>query len=472
MDNIQTQNAPSSTPYADRLKTIEEQVAGVRTQAATLAQQQGKTDLASQIRSSGRTLSSNAPLVVNDEVANPIIDVGQFAGADNGLKAITSIAAKTNSIKTDYNRASLSEEFGEKPEPLNLNIPGYFSDGTGADWQSIAKQLKQAAENPFSREQKLQQTYKDWGITESFDLLKGITGQALSIKSEIDKINQQEEAELKRVQNTPGGTISSGNAERTRISYEYGSKKAPLAATLAGYAAQAEMIRGNISLAKTYADELVHAATYDAESKVKMLKDTGDYYKDILDNMGEQYKLVFNTAKENAQRDYDQQKTERKQIVSWATNLETAPALYSKNLAALSFDEAAGLVSDYLSMHAIKNGEDLLSVDEAKKLRVPYGTTKGQAAALGIIPRADESTGDSGFWTAIKAGVNELQSGENWGQVWNRIKMQFPNVADSEIDNALGTSWKEPAAYEQFKAKTKSNTFIVGNPNFGWDLSE
>lgn len=58
------------------------------------------------------------------------------------------------------------------------------------------------------------------------------------------------------------------------------------------------------------------------------------------------------------------------------------------------------------------------------------------------------------FWSAINAGKNELQQGEPWGNVWNRIKSQFPNASNQEIDNALGISWRLPGAYQSFKDKT------------------
>jgi len=57
------------------------------------------------------------------------------------------------------------------------------------------------------------------------------------------------------------------------------------------------------------------------------------------------------------------------------------------------------------------------------------------------------------FFSAIDKGKTELQQGETWGNVWNRIKAQFPNKSNAEIDNALGVSWKEPGAYQKFKSQ-------------------
>jgi hypothetical protein len=69
-------------------------------------------------------------------------------------------------------------------------------------------------------------------------------------------------------------------------------------------------------------------------------------------------------------------------------------------------------------------------------------------------PGTNNGASDTKFWSAITSGKNELQQGEPWGNVWNRIKQQFPNASDTEIDNALGVSWRLPGAYQSFKDKT------------------
>lgn len=58
----------------------------------------------------------------------------------------------------------------------------------------------------------------------------------------------------------------------------------------------------------------------------------------------------------------------------------------------------------------------------------------------------------TGFWSAVKTGVSSLKGGEEWGTVWNRLRLQFPSVGDEDLDTALGTEWREPGAYEEFKA--------------------
>lgn len=57
------------------------------------------------------------------------------------------------------------------------------------------------------------------------------------------------------------------------------------------------------------------------------------------------------------------------------------------------------------------------------------------------------------FDAAIEKGIQLLQSGESWGNVWNRIKSMFPDVPNELIDVGLGVTWSKPGAYEDFAKK-------------------
>lgn len=70
-----------------------------------------------------------------------------------------------------------------------------------------------------------------------------------------------------------------------------------------------------------------------------------------------------------------------------------------------------------------------------------------------------KETDKNRFWAAIDRGRNELQQGETWGNVWNRIKAEFPEVANKTIDDALGMSWREQGAFHKWLAqKTQGKT--------------
>jgi hypothetical protein len=312
--------APASTDYQNKLTEIESQIAGIRTSAANIADQQNKPQLASDIRA-GRPSDPNT-LSVGNSSNNTIIDPSQFAKPDAAHAAIASIGSKTN------------------------NLPQLPKDG---DWQSVVD-LKQSLlqDNSFSQENKLKQEYQDLGITANIDLLNSITTQGISQKAEWDKLDTAENDAINNLSNNPELTKGDLNSLTLRIQNDYNKRKAPLAASLASMQSQAAMIQGNINLAKGYASDLVSAATYDAEQKSKQIDAVGQYYGDILSSMGADYQTAYLSAKDRAKAEYDQQTKEKTQIVDWATSPTTAAALLGTDLSTISFEDASKKVRDYV----------------------------------------------------------------------------------------------------------------------------
>lgn len=61
------------------------------------------------------------------------------------------------------------------------------------------------------------------------------------------------------------------------------------------------------------------------------------------------------------------------------------------------------------------------------------------------------------FESSVQKGIDQLQKGEDWGTVWNRIKTTYPDAPDTVIDNMLGANfWREAGAFENFMAKKNS----------------
>jgi len=90
------------------------------------------------------------------------------------------------------------------------------------------------------------------------------------------------------------------------------------------------------------------------------------------------------------------------------------------------------------------------------------------------------------FYSRTSTSINELQQGADWGTIWNRIKMEFPNISNEQIDTALGGGivnteeearnkdpnrqtiqvadgkwawgYAKPGAYQDFKSNTGSTS--------------
>lgn len=82
-------------------------------------------------------------------------------------------------------------------------------------------------------------------------------------------------------------------------------------------------------------------------------------------------------------------------------------------------------------------------------VRNPDGSLKLQTYGT---PGSSTPAGGTAFQSAINQGIADLKQGENWGTVWGRIHSQFPSIDATQIDSGLGTQWREPGAYQAYKA--------------------
>ncbi len=94
--------------------------------------------------------------------------------------------------------------------------------------------------------------------------------------------------------------------------------------------------------------------------------------------------------------------------------------------------------------------------------------TEAEIGALNRSNRGGGGTGgttsDSKFWAAAQSEIGNLQKGEPWGTVWNRLKTRFPNIPAETIDAALGgsgkeqTGWAKPGAFDEWKQRQYKET--------------
>jgi len=81
---------------------------------------------------------------------------------------------------------------------------------------------------------------------------------------------------------------------------------------------------------------------------------------------------------------------------------------------------------------------DILSPSEAQALGVSYGTTKGQAAQMGIIPEEQKSIADAA--KAKSSILNANEAIQNFQKAVNNMKLSV-NKPTARISGPLGTLW-------------------------------
>ena len=82
------------------------------------------------------------------------------------------------------------------------------------------------------------------------------------------------------------------------------------------------------------------------------------------------------------------------------------------------------------------------------------GSSSTTAKQVATQAKADQQM-QAKFESAISDGIKQLQSGSQWGEVWQRIHLLFPDAPPELIDSLLGTSWRQPGAYQAYQANKK-----------------
>lgn len=187
-------------------------------------------------------------------------------------------------------------------------------------------------------------------------------------------------------------------------------------------------------------------------------QDAYQRYQDEYDKNLQIYKLV------------DEELDERK--ASARANLQTfANAIMSGNLSygQLSQDQKlsinklelqSGLPVGFVSSLRMSPSDQLLSVnDKTGEALLMDANGNFIVKQTGMTPSPsgtkedDDYKQEQAFNSAVDDGISQLKEGESWGTVWTRIKTEFPEVPDIVIDDALGVSWREGGAYEEYQAR-------------------
>ncbi len=110
---------------------------------------------------------------------------------------------------------------------------------------------------------------------------------------------------------------------------------------------------------------------------------------------------------------------------------------------------------DKIDAKTAGDAEKLLSPSEAKALGVPYGTTHGQAAKLGIIPKSTAKSKTVSSAAQLKAAEKEISDALKTGKDANGNKLGNPRGSDGYVDPTVYQQAldKWPGTQKEFLAK-------------------
>ena len=234
-------------------------------------------------------------------------------------------------------------------------------------------------------------------------------------KKMVDLDKQEQQAKLNvEGQQIPMYNINKQTDELTR---KFAVQKSSIAADITVKKAYGEALRGNFDMVGGLIEKAVSYATHQQDQKITDYRWMYDNYKDQMKDL---------TTKEQGLLEHQ------------LTIMEQEHKLNQEDL-------------KWKAEQYIKAGVQPPSMADLGKMNI----TDVARAVAGV---GGTKINDK-FFAIIDKGKNDLQQGETWGNVWNRIKQQFPNKSNAEIDNALGGGikngvpygWARPGAFKEFK---------------------
>ncbi|MDQ5987389.1 MAG: hypothetical protein CSYNP_03129 [Syntrophus sp. SKADARSKE-3] len=208
-------------------------------------------------------------------------------------------------------------------------------------------------------------------------------------------------------------------------------------------AMRADLLKSNIKIEDIAPDQLqkmAEAAGYSV-----------DQFKILYESERKAQEKSFANAEIERLSKLEKEKLEREKLATENQNLKYADEkdlalkgyVYVATPAERDRLKAQGYDITTLNGRTYAKPGELSTYEAKKKIDAKYAKKSGSVTG----------SGSKEFNTAVKEGIANLQKGEQWGTVWNRIKAKFPNAKDSDIDVALGPEWKEGGAFENWKSK-------------------
>ena len=86
----------------------------------------------------------------------------------------------------------------------------------------------------------------------------------------------------------------------------------------------------------------------------------------------------------------------------------------------------------------------------------PTKTGGGGGGSSSNAQAKEDKAQEAAFYKEIDQGISQLQKGAQWGTVWNRIKLLFPDIDNEVIDTLLGPEWRSAGAYQSYRTNTST----------------
>lgn len=135
------------------------------------------------------------------------------------------------------------------------------------------------------------------------------------IKGKRDRLDIMEQNEIDALTKA-GITRGAIDRETTVIQRKYASQKAKLSADLNAEASMLAAMQGNYTMAKEAADQAVEDYVFDYQQKVDTFNNVLNTYSDLISDLNQEEKEILKTAATEAQKELEEIKQEKKDVMS------------------------------------------------------------------------------------------------------------------------------------------------------------
>lgn len=264
---------------------------------------------------------------------------------------------------------------------LNKIISSLEEPSPAAETQdTLQKQILEALEGLGGKTARTQQLEEEKGIPKQTERLQELVNQLTGLDAEAKAIPLDIQEEFEGRGATRGG-VEPHEAGRVRQN----------TIKRLGISAEAQMIQGNIALAQAHVDRAIALEFEPKEAKLAYLKQVYDFNKDALSREDKVRADKLNILLNERERILTREKEDKQKIydVSLAAAQKGADSLTVQKIQAAKDSAEALKIATEAGVYDAK--DELLSISEAKELKLPYGTTVKDAIKKGIVP----GTGDS-----------------------------------------------------------------------------
>jgi len=271
---------------------------------------------------------------------------------------------------------------------------------------------------------------QEFGGGEALAKMQELSPKVAAAQSELMATQQRKLAELDRLDQTHGPGVFK-EARARQIQREYAVIEAGQAIKLEALASQLQAWQGNYDTARGMAMDMANLAASQMQMQYNVLNTLMTQQTSFYNSLREDERMFITDMRDHYYREADLQRERTQNVANLyiraienGVDLGWTPAMIEDFMASDAGVNQAR--ADYgTKLAAQPAAPEFLSVAEAEKLGVPYGTTRAQAMGMGITPTKPEKL--ALFWS--REDMDREQPPVWFDEIYRKITNMPPDTS-------------------------------------------